>query len=183
MPKPKANKVPPVKPSPSPNKTPNPEGTAPGVRGQRPDGGLGRGGVRPGRCSQVRTWLHVAGIRRGLCPPWRDLQGLQDPSAGAEVGRSVKARERGAWELTLAAPNRQVRGGPFCLGGAPCQEGGSGGRDVGREEGRGAPSPLSSVHRRSCPPPTATPRTAAGRAASSHTHSLVYSVLLYLSGR
>lgn len=40
------------------------------------------------------------GIRRGLCSPGRDLQGFQDRNAGAEVGRSVRARE-GAWELTL----------------------------------------------------------------------------------
>lgn len=45
------------------------------------------------------------------------------------------------------------------------------------------PSLRQCVHKHSRPHPTAAPRRAAGCAAPSHTHSLVYSVLLYLSGR
>lgn len=101
MPTRKANKVPPGKPSPSPNKTPNPEATAPGARGERPDGGLGRGGVRPGRGSQVRTWLHVSGDSQGVVFTWEGLAGVPRPERRGRGGQKCQSERQGAWELTL----------------------------------------------------------------------------------
>lgn len=54
----------------------------------------------------------------------------------------------------------------------------------GEEAGVGPPPRSTGVASlRSCSHPAVDPRTATSRAASSYAHSLVYSVLLYLSGR
>lgn len=66
----KANRVPAIKASRFPNKTPNLYATALGARGRRRDGGPGRSGERPGRGFGVRTWLHVPADSRGFMPSW-----------------------------------------------------------------------------------------------------------------
>lgn len=138
IPEPKANKVPPVNLSPSRNKTPNLEATAPGERGERPDGGLGRGCVRPGRGAGVRTRVQVS----------EDSQGGRAHLGGACGGSNTGTQGQrwvdasGVLGADPAPANRQVRGGPRGLGCALCLERGRRGRDVGREEGRGALSTL-----------------------------------------
>ena len=68
--RPKVNRVPTIKASPSPNKTPNLDATALGARGRRRDKGPGQRGERPGRVFPVRTWLHVPADSRGFMPSW-----------------------------------------------------------------------------------------------------------------
>lgn len=161
IPKPKANKVPPVKPSPSPNETRNLEATAPGERSKRPDGGLGRGGVSPGRGARVLTRVRVSvdsqGRGRGGCAHLGGACG--GPKTGTQGQRW--AEESGVLGADPAPPNRQVRGGPHCLGCALWREGGEA-ATWGKKRGAG-PQVLSwCAHKRSCPSPTASPRTAAG---------------------
>lgn len=163
---------------PFPNETPNLEATEPGARSKREASGPEPGDELPGPGFRTRTWPHVPGDWEGVVPTLVGLGGGQDRDAGQRWGE-VSVRDE-AWRRHPAPSHRRVLGSRHPA--APHPAWGREERLPPGEEGEGAgptqvctPALGASSHRR--------PRTAAGRAAFSHTHTLVYSVWLHLSGR
>lgn len=168
--RPKPNRVPAIKASPSPNKTPNLDATALGKRGMRQDRGPGQGGVRPGRGFRVRTWLHISGDSWGFVPTWVGLAGYprrEHRGGGAETCQKKRAALTEAPGFSEQAGLRRPALRRLCTL--------SGGKEERPRPGKRRrrarePRPHQCAHKRSCHS-TAAPRTTTGGAASSHTHS------------
>lgn len=157
---------------PFPNETPDLEATGPGARSKREASGPAPGGQSRDPAPERAPGRTSPGTGRGFVPTWEGLGGGRGQDAGAEVGRNVGVRD-GAWRRRRRLGSRRPP--------APRPVCGSEERlPPGEEEtARG----LAGVHTRARGGGPLSPHNSRGPGSFLHTHTLVYSVLLHLSGR